>query len=311
MKILVTGGAGFIASHIVDSLIKKGHKVVIVDNLSTGKRGNVNKKAKFYKLNITSKRIEDVFKKEKPEIVFHFAAQIDVRKSVEDPNSSAKTNILGSVNILESIKKHCNPKKTKVIFASTGGAIYGDADTTPTPESYKEEPVSPYGIEKLAVDKYLNYYYLNFGIPYASLRLGNIYGPRQNSKGEAGVVAIFADKMINKKQVAINGDGKNTRDYVFVDDVVSASLLAMKTKKSGVYNIGTGKETDVNTIFNNLNINLDAKVKAKHGPAKKGEQKRSCLNTKKAEKELKWKAKIDIEEGIKTTSNWFKEKNSR
>ena len=308
MKILVTGGAGFIGSHLVDSLVEKGHELVVVDNLSTGKRENVNKKATLYEVDISSERIEEIFKKEKPEVVFHFAAQIDVRKSVEDPKSSAETNILGSVNILESIKKYCS-KETKVVFASTGGAIYGDASITPTPESYKEEPLSPYGIEKLTVDKYLNYYHLNFGTPYISLRLGNIYGPRQNPHGEAGVVAIFANKMINREQVVVNGDGKNTRDFVFVDDVVEASILAMETKKSGVYNIGTGKETDVNAIFHNLKININEKAQESYGPAKAGEQKRSCLDATKAEEELRWKAKTGVEEGIRVTADWFKKNN--
>jgi UDP-glucose 4-epimerase len=303
MKILVTGGAGFIGSHIVDRLIEENHKVVVVDNLSTGNRDNLNKKAEFLKKNICDKKLADVFKKEKFDYVFHLAAQIDVRKSVENPQKSATDNILGSLNILESCKEY---KIKKIIFASTGGAIYGDADIIPTPESYLENPLSPYGIEKLSVDKYLNYYYKVFKLPYISLRLGNVYGPRQNSKGEAGVVAIFIDKMMRGESPVINGAGRNTRDFVYVEDVVEANILAMKSKKTGVYNIGTGKETNINTIFRNLKKLLNSDYKEIHGEAKQGEQKKSCLDNRKAKKDLSWKPKIKIEEGLQKTAGWFK-----
>ncbi len=303
-KILVTGGAGFIGSHITDRLIEENHKVVVVDNLSTGNRKNLNSKAKFYKLDICNKKLADVFKKEKPEIIFHTAAQIDVRKSVENPENSAKNNVLGSLNILENCRVN---KIKKIIFTSTGGAIYGDANIIPTPENYSENPVSPYGIEKLTVDKYLNYYHKIFNLSYISLRLGNVYGPRQNSKGEAGVVAIFSEKMIKKENPVINGTGKITRDFVYVSDVVEAGISAMKSKKIGVYNIGTGKETDVNTIFRNLKKLLNSDCEEIHGPAKQGEQKRSCLSNGKAKKDLNWKPRIKIEEGLQETVNWFKD----
>ena len=188
MKCLVAGGAGFIGSHHVDRLIKEGHKVVVIDNLSTGKKENLNPKAKFYKLDIRDPEISQIFSREEPEIVFHYAAQIDVRKSVKDPIGDAKINILGTLNLLENCREF---KIKKVIFASSGGAIYGDADIVPTPENYPEWPLSPYGIAKLTIDKYLNYYYQVFGLLYISLRFANVYGPRQDSKGEAGVVAIF------------------------------------------------------------------------------------------------------------------------
>jgi UDP-glucose 4-epimerase len=302
MKILVTGGAGFIESHLIDRLIKEGHKVVVVDNLSTGKKENLNKKAKFYKIDICSSKINQIFKKEKPDIVFHFAAQIDLRKSVEDPIGDAKINILGSLNLLENCKKY---KVKKFIFASTGGAIYGDAKIIPTPENYPEFPLSPYGIEKLATDKYLNYYYKVFNIPFISLRLANIYGPRQNSKGEAGVIAIFCDKMIGKGQPIIHGAGKATRDFVYVDDVVEAAILAMKSGKTGIYNIGTGKETDINTIFRKLKKLLGSNCKEVHGSAKPGEQKRSCLDYGKAKRELGWQPRYNLEKGLKETVEWF------
>jgi len=301
--ILVTGGAGFIGSHLTDRLLKEGHKVVVIDNLATGKKENLNSKAKFYKIDICSPKINQIFKKEKPQIVFHYAAQIDVRKSAEDPIGDAKINILGSLNILENCQKY---KVKKLIFASTGGAIYGEANIIPTPEDYPEYPLSPYGIEKLTIDKYLNYYYQVFSLPYVSLRLANIYGPRQNSKGEAGVVAIFCDKMLSGEQPIIYGDGNQTRDFVFVDDVVEANLLAMQKDKMGIYNIGTAKETDINTIFRKLKKLTKSNCKKIHSPAKTGEQKRSCLDYTKSKKELSWQPRHSLERGLRKTVEWFK-----
>jgi len=312
MKILVTGGAGFIGSHLVDGLIKEDHRVFVIDNLSTGRRENVNKKAKFYETDICSSKISQIFKREKPEVVYHLAAQIDVRKSVEDPIEDAKINILGSLNIIQNFISINQPNQhksvfKKFIFASTGGAIYGDANIIPTPENYPEFPLSPYGIEKLTTEKYLNYYHKVFGLSFISLRLANVYGPRQNSKGEAGVVAIFCDKMLSRKQPIINGDGKQTRDFVFVDDVVEANILAMKTKKVGIFNIGTAKETDINTIFKKLKELTNSKYREIHVPGKIGEQKRSCLDYSKAKKELGWQPKYSLEKGLQITVDWFKQ----
>ena len=308
MKILITGGAGFIGSHLQDRLIKEGHRVVIVDNLSTGKKENLNPRAKFYKADICGSKISQIFKKEKPEIVFHFAAQINVRKSVEDPIEDAKINILGSLNIIQSFCHLSSviSHKSKIIFASTGGAIYGDADIVPTPESYPEYPLSPYGIEKLIVDKYLNYYHKVFGLPYVSLRLANVYGPRQNSKGEAGVVAIFIDKMLEGGRPIINGSGTQTRDFVYVNDVVEANILGLKKNKVGIFNIGTARETDVNTIFEKLKKLTGSSCKEIHAPEKPGEQKRSCLDFSKAKKEIGWQPKYDLNKGLKETVKWFK-----
>ncbi|HPO75183.1 MAG TPA: NAD-dependent epimerase/dehydratase family protein [Candidatus Pacearchaeota archaeon] len=309
MRILVTGGAGFIGSHIVDRLIKEGHKVAIIDNLSTGRKENINPKAKFYKFDIQSQKVSGIFKKEKPEIVFHLAAQIDVRKSVEDPIKDAKTNILGSLNIIQNFycqKPKTKNQKSKIIFSSTGGAIYGDASVIPTPETYSEFPLSPYGICKLSVEKYLNYYWKVFGLPYIALRYANVYGPRQNSKGEAGVIAIFIDKMLSGETPVINGDGKQTRDFVFVKDVVEANILAMKKNRVGVYNIGTAKETNINIIFRKLKKLTNSNAKETHVPEKPGEQKRSCLNWQKAQQELSWKPKYDLDNGLKETVEWFK-----
>ena len=302
-KILVTGGAGFIGSNLVDELIKKNYKVVVVDDLSFGKRKYVNKKAKFYKLSIENKKLKEVFRKEKPQIVFHLAAQKDVRKSVADPIFDAQINILGSLNLLENCLKY---KVKKFIFTSSGGAIYGDTKKVPTPEDHPEWPISPYAVAKLTIDKYLHFYHQVYGLKYVSLRLANIYGPRQDAEGEAGVVAIFINKLLKGKRPIINGDGKQTRDYVYVDDVVRACLLSFKNKITGIYNIGTSKETSVNQLFRKL-IKIDKfKIKEKYGPAMPGEQMRSNLSYKKAQKEMGWQSRINLDEGLKKTIEWFR-----
>ena len=301
--ILITGGAGFIGSHLADKLIKQGYKVVVIDNLSTGRKENLNSEAKFYKIDIQSLKVAQIFQKEKPDIIFHLAAQIDVRKSVKNPTEDAKINILGTLNLLENCKKF---GIKKFIFASTGGAIYGEANIIPTPETYSELPLSPYGIAKLTIEKYLNYYHRVFDLPFVALRYGNVYGPRQNSKGEAGVIAIFCDKMLKKKQLIINGNGRQTRDYVFIDDVVKANILALKKNKNGIFNIGTAKETDVNTIFRELKKLTGLKCKKAHSLQKSGEQKQSCLDFSKAKKELNWQPKYSLDEGLKQTLNFFK-----
>lgn len=303
---LVTGGAGFIGSHIADTLIQKGYKVCVVDNLSTGREKNVNPKVKFYRVDIQSPQISRIFKKEKPQLVFHFAAQIDVRKSVANPRQDAKTNIIGSLNVLESCRAH-NVKK--IIFASSGGTIYGDANIVPTPETYPGNPLSPYGIAKYTVEHYLWYYWNVFGLPFVSLRLANIYGPRQNSKGEAGVVAIFADMMLSNKQPVIYGNGKQTRDFVFVKDVVVASMKAIGSKRVGVYNVGTAKETNVNDIFFTIKRLLKHSAKKIHGPARPGEQARSCLSYEKIQKEMGWRPSYELQIGLRETVEWFKNEN--
>ncbi len=306
MNCLVTGGAGFIASHLVDKLIEKGCKVTVVDNFSTGKKENLNPKADFYEVDIQSHEIYEIFKKVKPDIVFHYAAQIDVRKSVENPIESAKTNILGSLNILENCK---NFGVKKIVFASTGGAIYGEAEIIPTPEDYLAHPVSPYGIEKLIVEHYLYFYKREYNLDYLILRFANVYGPRQNSKGEAGVVAIFCEKMLSGKQPVINGPGKQTRDFIFVEDVVSANILALDKNQNGIFNIGTAIETNVNVIFEKLSKMFRLSVEKIHGPEKKGEQKRSCLDYSKAKKEFFWQPKYDLAQGLEVTTEWFKKNN--
>jgi UDP-glucose 4-epimerase len=300
MKCLVTGGAGFVGSHLVDELIKRKHKVVVIDNLSTGKKENINPRAKFYKADITNfSKISQLIKKERPEVIFHYAAQINLRTSVENPIADAQTNILASFNL---IKAASDNQVKKFLFASTGGAIYGDTKNRPTSETENEWPLSPYGIAKLAVDKFLYYYQQIHGLNFTSLRYANIYGPRQNPHGEAGVVAIFINKMLSNMQPVINGNGKQTRDYVYVGDVVAANLLALKNfDKSDIYNVGTGREIDVNCLFKEINKQFGNKFREKHGPAKIGEQKTSCLSYKKIKKDFGWKPEIKFEDGIKKT----------
>ena len=310
MKVLVTGGAGFIGSHLVDRLIEEKHQVIVIDNLSTGKRENINPKAKFYKCDIYSCKAAEIIKKEQPNIIFHLAAQINLRQSVKDPINDAKTNILGALNIIlsfiETNKKRLN--KCKFIFSSTGGAIYGDAKIIPTPETYKPHPLSPYGINKLTVENYLYYFYQVFGLKYVSLRYANVYGPRQNPQGEAGVIAIFIDKMLKGERPFIFGNGKQTRDFVYVKDVVEANILAMKSKKIGVYNIGTGKETDINTLFKCLSKSTKTSFKPRYRPLPLGEQKRSCLDYSRAKQELKWTPKFPLKLGLRETIDWFQTK---
>lgn len=301
MRILVTGGAGFIGSHIVDAYINEGHEVSVIDNLSTGNKNNVNSAARFYQADIRddlSSLIRDI----KPEIINHHAAQIDVRASVENPAIDAEVNIIGTLKIIEAGLK-CKVKK--IIFASSGGAIYGEQDYFPADEEHPTMPLSPYGVSKLACEKYLYYYKHNFGINYISLRYSNVYGPRQNPLGEAGVVAIFTHRLIRGKQPMINGDGLQTRDYVYVGDVIKANIKALEMKSSGEFNISKGIETSVNELFKKLTEIAGRRIKALHGPAKKGEQRRSCISYKKAKDVLNWRPLVSLEQGLRNTVKWF------
>ncbi len=304
MNVLITGGAGFIGSHVADAYIEEGHRVIIVDNLSSGSLENVNPKAKFYQLDIRDEHIEEIFQKEKIEVVNHHAAQMDVRRSVADPRFDASVNILGGLNVFENAKKY---GIKKFIFASTGGAIYGEQDYFPADEEHPLRPLSPYGITKLATEKYLFYYKAVHGIDHVILRYANVYGPRQNPHGEAGVVSIFCNKLIRGEQPIINGDGKQTRDYVFVGDVVKANLLALKYNGTDIFNIGTGKETDVNFLFDTLAKILNPQFTQKHGPAKQGEQQRSVISSKKIQEKLGWQPTVTIDEGLRRTAQYFQE----
>ncbi|RPI02351.1 MAG: NAD-dependent epimerase/dehydratase family protein [Ignavibacteriae bacterium] len=303
LNILITGGAGFIGSHIADAYIAEGHRVVIVDNLSGGVLGNINPKAKFYQLDVRSEKLEDVFQKEKIDVVNHLAAQMDVRRSVSDPKFDASVNVLGGLNLFESARRH---RVKKIIFSSTGGAIYGEQDYFPADEEHPMRPLSPYGITKLCTEKYLFFYHAVHGIPHVILRYANVYGPRQNPHGEAGVVAIFCNKMLKGEQPVINGDGTQTRDYTYVGDVVNANVRALQVEGSNIFNVGTGVETDVNKLFLELRRHLHPSCPERHAPAKAGEQQRSVISFKKIETLLGWKPTVPLEEGLRLTADYFK-----
>jgi len=305
MKVLVTGGAGFIGSHLVDRLVQEGHEVIIVDNLATGKRRNINRAARFYKLDIQSWRLERVFRNERPNVVMHLAAQMDVRKSVEDPMFDAQVNILGTLNVLQQAVKH---GVRKVVFSSSGGAIYGEQETCPAPESHITNPLSPYGLSKLCGEQYLSYFQRVSGLQVVSLRYANVYGPRQDPEGEAGVVAIFIQKLLNNEQAVINGNGRQTRDFVFVENVVDANLGMMGQETKGTYNVGTGIETSVNDLFRMSIQHTGSTCKEVHGPAKKGEQVRSAIDSTKLRQELSWEPKTDLNEGLRKTVDYFRER---
>lgn len=303
MKILVTGGAGFIGSHLVDRLIQEGNEVVVVDNLSTGKRKHINRKANFYKLDIQSKRIDKVLRNERPLVVVHLAAQMDVRHSTEDPQFDAQVNILGTINLLEQAVRH---GVRKVTFASSGGAVYGEQEVFPAPESHRTEPLSPYGISKLAGEKYLTYYANATGLRYVALRFANVYGPRQDSEGEAGVVAIFTKKMLQGEQPIINGTGKQTRDFIYVEDVVESILVTLGEDVQGIFNVGTGQETSINEGYRILKELTQSSCKDLFGAAKKGEQYRSVLDVRKIRETFGWDPQISFEEGLRKTVEYFK-----
>ena len=305
MKILVTGGAGFIGSHLVDRLVQEGHDVVVVDNLSTGKRRNLNRAARFFKLDIQSWRLERVFRNERPNIVMHLAAQMDVRKSVEDPIFDAQVNVLGMLNVLQQAMKH---GVRKLVFSSSGGAIYGEQEVYPAPESHVTRPLSPYGISKLCGEQYLSYYQRVNGLQIVSLRYANVYGPRQDPDGEAGVVAIFIQKLLNNEQAIVNGNGRQTRDFVYVEDVVEANLAVMGQETQGTYNVGSGEETSINDLLRILVAHTNSTCKEVHGPAKSGEQIRSVIDSSKLRQELSWEPRVELSEGLKRTVEYFRER---
>ncbi len=306
MKILITGGAGFIGSNIVDECIKRGYDVVVIDNLSSGKKENINKKAKFYNIDITDyNKLNEIFKKEKPQVVNHHAAQIDVRKSVAAPQYDAKINIIGSLNLLELCVKY---NVEKFIFASSGGTIYGECKGRPAPkENSLYSPQSPYGCAKLSVEYYMNYYNKVYGLKTISLRYANVYGPRQDPYGEAGVVSIFINRMLNNEDVIIYGDGEQMRDFVFVSDVVEVNIKCISENLNfGIYNVGTQKATSVNKLFNIISKILGYKKPPIYQPPRKGELIKSYLCIDKIRRELGWYPKISLQEGIKKTIEYFK-----
>jgi UDP-glucose 4-epimerase len=304
MNILVTGGAGFIGSHIVEAYLAEGHRVTVVDNLSTGRKGNVNPAAEFHNVDIRdADALGKVMSHGNFDVVNHHAAQMDIRRSVADPVYDASVNIIGMLTLMELGMRS---GIRRVVFASSGGAVYGEQEMFPAPETHPTRPISPYGVAKLATEQYLFYYAQVHGIAPVALRYANVYGPRQNPEGEAGVVAIFATKMLQGREPVVNGDGKQTRDYVFVGDVVKANVLALRAEGCRVYNVGTGIETDVNSIFRTIKAATTSNCEEIHGAAKKGEQTRSVLDCRRIASELGWSPTVTLQDGLRKTVEFFR-----
>lgn len=299
MKILVTGGAGFIGSNIVDRYLAEGHEVVIVDNLSTGRRENINSEAVFYPVDVTDRRsLVGVFEKERPQIVSHHAAQMDVRKSVEDPGFDAGINIIGSLNLIEAALRN---GVEKMIYISSGGAVYGDPEEIPATEECAIHPISHYGVSKFTVEKYLWLYNHNEGLRYTTLRYANVYGPRQRPDGEAGVTAIFSGLMLAGKQPTIFGKGDKTRDYVFVEDVVEANVLALAAGDQEAFNIGTGVQTSDQEVYDTIAQATGYAQPAVYGDERKGDVKHSALDCSKAKRMLGWEPRYSFAQGVAKT----------
>src|SRR5215210_3380649 len=302
MRVLLTGGAGFIGSHVADHLLEGGHEVVVVDNLSTGKRDNVPEGTRFFEEDIRS-GCEELFREFRPEVLCHQAAQMDVRRSVREPDFDADVNVLGTIRLLQMCAEY---GVGRVIFASTGGAVYGEQEEFPAPEDHPQYPVSPYGVSKLAGERYLHYYSVQYGISYAALRYANVYGPRQDPHGEAGVVAIFSGNLAANRTSRINGTGEQTRDYVYVGDVARAAVLALEGEApNGAYNVGTGVETSVNELYELLREISGRDLPPEHGPAKPGEQARSSVDPSKSEELLNWRPEVGLDAGLKETLRFF------
>jgi len=307
MKVLVTGGAGFIGSHIVDTYIAAGHDVAVIDNFSSGQRKNLHPDVRVFEADIRDRvGVERVFREGRFDLVNHHAAQLDVRVSVGDPQFDAGQNILGSLNLFQAALE---TGVERVIFASSGGTVYGEQEIFPADETHPLNPISPYGVSKLSVEKYLHYYSYVHGLRYVVLRYTNVYGPRQNAHGEAGVVAIFCNRMLRGEGPTIYGSGEQTRDYVYVGDVARGNLLAvghLERAKERTFNICTNTETTVNRLFAVLNGMFDDRYPEQHGPARPGEQFRSVCTYRRAEEELGWRPEVGLEEGLAATMEYFR-----
>jgi UDP-glucose 4-epimerase len=304
VKVLVTGGAGFIGSHVTDVFLDAGHEVWALDDLSSGRRENLRPEVRLVVLDIRSPDAARLMESERFEVMCHLAAQMDVRRSVADPRFDAEVNIAGFLNLLEAARKS---GVRKVVFSSTGGAIYGEQDVYPAPESHPTRPVSPYGVSKASGELYLGYYRAQYGLASVALRYANVYGPRQNPHGEAGVVAIFCERLLRGETCTINGTGKQTRDFVYGPDVARANLLAASGEVEGPVNIGTGIETDVNRLYALLARAAAVDRPAQHAPAKPGEQMRSSVDPSLAAKVLGWRPGVALEEGLHRTIGWFRD----
>lgn len=307
MRILMTGGAGFIGSWVAECFLKEGHEILIIDNLSTGSRSNIPDGADFIKCDIRDRlKLRKIFGDYKPECINHHAAQINVRTSVEDPVLDADINILGSLNLLELCREH---SVKKFIFASTGGAIYGEPENIPADEKTPAMPISPYGTSKYSIEKYLNYFHCVHGLDYVALRYSNVYGPRQNPHGEAGVVAIFCNRIIENKNCIIFGDGTQTRDYIYVTDVAKANVLSISSP-SGCYNIGTSHETSVLELVDILSDASGNNIKVEFKEQREGEVQKISLDNKLSKDIFNWVPLIDINQGINQTWQWFSKKSN-
>lgn len=301
MKILVTGGAGFVGSHLVDKLINDKHVVVIIDDLSTGKKEFVNKSAEFYKIDIRDKKISKIFDKHNFDIVYHIAAQKSVPYSLKNPIEDANINILGALNLFDNCIKH---SIEKIIFTSTGGAIYDSADFFPTDEECVAKPLSPYAVSKFAIEKYLNFYQKVYGLNYVIIRPANIYGPRQDPHGEAGVIAIFISNLLQNKQCYING-GDQSRDFVYVKDVVNALIMSQKAKNE-IYNIGTANDISITNLYEKIRKLTNSNLTPEYRSAIRGEVIKSQLSSKKIKEQIGWTPKTSLNDGILETINYFK-----
>ncbi len=304
MKILVTGGAGFIGSHVVELLIGAGHDVAIVDDLSTGRQSNLNPKARFYQVDIRSPQMREVFEQERPEVVDHHAAQMDVRKSVEDPLFDADVNINGSIKLAQLAMEFGT---RKFIHISSGGAVYGEPVYLPCDEDHPVRPLCPYGASKYTFEMYLFMFKELYGLDYSVIRYPNVYGPRQDPNGEAGVVAIFIGQMLAGKPVTINGTGEQVRDFVYVGDCAKANLATLEKGSGRTYNLGYGIGTNINQIFDGLKAITGYPQEAQHGPAKAGETFRIYLDASRAKAELGWEPTVDLQEGLRRTVEYFKQ----
>lgn len=308
MRALVTGGAGFIASHVSDRLLREGHTVAVVDNLATGKRENLPADAAFHEVDVRDGELSRVFAVEKPEIVFHHAAQMDVRKSVTDPRYDADVNLLGTLNLLENCREH---GVRKIVYAGTGGAMFGEAAYLPVDEKHPILPISPYGVSKHTVEHYLYAYHVNFGLDFTVLRYPNVYGPRQDPHGEAGVVAIFSLQLLSGEVPKIFGDGTKTRDYCYVDDIVEANMLAVDRGGAGLYNIGRGIEVSDREIFEAVRDAVGVPVEPEYAPPRPGEVEHIALDAALAASELGWEWKVDLRDGVKTAVEFYRDRQAR
>lgn len=314
-RVIVTGGAGFIGSHTVERFLAEGWAVDIVDNLASGRRENLASGATFHELDIRDAAAAELVARLRPDVVVHLAAQMDVRKSVADPVFDAGTNIVGTLNLLEAIRHHT--PGTRVVFSSTGGVIYGDLTTPPNVETFEKNPDSPYAIAKLSAELYLAYYARVHGLDTVALRYGNVYGPRQDPHGEAGVVAIFCGRILDRQELTIFGDGRQTRDYVFIEDVVEANWRAAtrelppaRVVDTRAYNIGTGVGTPVLRIAGVLKGAAKSGAELRFAPHRPGEQQESFVDPSKADRELGWRPRVSLEEGLARSFAWFAERHA-